>query len=56
VFAIVTFIAAANYVPVDLRLVGWQGHVRLSWIVLGATAIGILIGIVLSRLGRRVLY
>lgn len=50
--AAVTFVAAANYVLVDLRLPGWQGDVRLSWIVLGATAIGIGAGLLLVRIGR----
>ncbi len=50
--AAVTFVAAANFILVDFRLPGWQGDVRLSWIVLGATAIGIGTGILLSRIGR----
>ncbi|MDQ2682550.1 MAG: hypothetical protein M3Y37_03380 [Chloroflexota bacterium] len=50
--AAVTYVAAANYVLVDLRLPWWQNDVRLSWILLGATAIGIGAGFLLARIGR----
>lgn len=50
--AALAYVAAANYVPVDLRLPGWQEHVRLSWVVLGSAAIGIVIGVVTARLLR----
>ncbi|MEA2524334.1 MAG: hypothetical protein QOF73_1561 [Thermomicrobiales bacterium] len=50
--AALTFAAAANYVHVEVRLIGWQGELRLSWAILGAAAIGFLLGLVLSRLLR----
>ena len=50
--AAVTFFVAANYVFVELRLVGWHGDVRLSWALLGASALGFVIGLVAPRLLR----
>jgi uncharacterized integral membrane protein len=47
--AVVTFIAAANYVHVELRLIAWQGEVRLSWALLGAVALGSVLGLLASR-------
>jgi uncharacterized integral membrane protein len=52
VMAAITFIAAANYVHVEVRLIGWQGEVRLSWVMLGAVALGVVLG-VLMTLRRR---
>jgi uncharacterized integral membrane protein len=48
----ITFIAAANYVHVEVRLIGWQGEVRLSWALLGAVAFGVLLGFVVTRRWR----
>jgi uncharacterized integral membrane protein len=47
--AAVTFIAAANYVHVEVRLIGWQGEVRLSWALLGAVAFGGVLGLLAAR-------
>ncbi len=50
--AVLAFLAAANYVLVDLRLIGWRGDVRLSWALLGAVVFGFLAGFASSRLLR----
>jgi uncharacterized integral membrane protein len=50
--AALTFVAAANYVHVELRLIGWQGEVRLSWALLGAVAVGVVLGLLAPRLWR----
>lgn len=50
--AAVTFIAAANYVHVEVRLIGWQGEVRLSWALLGAAAFGVVLGFLAARRWR----
>ena len=50
--AAVTFLAAANYGHVQLRLIGWQGEVRLAWALLGAAAVGFLLGLSARRLRR----
>ena len=42
--AALTFVAAANYVMVEVRLVVWRGDVRLSWALLGAVGVGVLLG------------
>ena len=42
--AALTFVAAANYVMVEVRLVVWRGDVRLSWALLTAVGVGVLIG------------
>lgn len=47
-----TFVAAANYVIVDLRLIGWRGDVRLSWALLVTSGLGFLLGYGASRFGR----
>lgn len=47
-----TLIAAANFVLVDLRLIVWNGDVRLSWVVLGAALLGFLLGLFAARLRR----
>jgi uncharacterized integral membrane protein len=47
--AAVTFVAAANYVHVEVRLIGWQGEVRLSWALLGAVAFGGVLGLLAAR-------
>jgi NO-binding membrane sensor protein with MHYT domain len=47
-----TFFVAANYVHVELRLFLWQGEVRISWIGLGALAIGFGLGLIAGRLIR----
>ena len=43
--AAATFCAAANYGHVQLRLIGWRGEVRLAWVLLGAAAVGFLLGL-----------
>lgn len=50
--ASVTYVAVANFVLIDLRLIGWRGDVRLSWVVLGAAALGFVTGILINRVGR----
>ena len=47
-----TYVAAANFVLVDLRLPWWQDDVRLSWVVLGCSATGFVAGFVTARLLR----
>lgn len=47
--AALTLFAAANYVRVELRLVIWVGDVRLSWALLGAAAVGFVLGLVARR-------
>jgi len=47
-----TYVAAANFVLVDLRLPWWRDDVRLSWVVLGCSATGFIAGFVTSRLLR----
>lgn len=47
--AALTFVAAANYALVDLRLIGWQGAVRLSWALLIAVGIGFGLGLIAAR-------
>lgn len=44
VLAALTFVAAANYVMVEARLVVWRGDVRLSWALLAAVGVGVLLG------------
>lgn len=46
------YVAAANFVPVELRLPGWQENVRLSWVVIGSGGIGVVVGFVSARLLR----
>ena len=50
--AALTLFAAANFVLIELRLVFWNGDVRLSWGLLGAGAIGFLLGLLVPRLLR----
>jgi uncharacterized integral membrane protein len=52
VLAVLTYVAAANFIVVELRLVGWVGDVRLSWIVLGSAALGLIAGFALGRANR----
>jgi hypothetical protein len=52
VVAVLTYVAAANFVVVELRLVGWVGHVRLSWIVLGSAGLGLATGFAIGRVNR----
>jgi hypothetical protein len=52
VLAALTFIAAANYAPVEVRLIGWQGGVRLSWALLTAVAAGFGLGFIAALLLR----
>ncbi len=47
-----TLFAAANFVLVELRLIVWGGDVRLSWALLGAGAVGFVLGLVAPRLLR----
>ena len=47
-----TLFAAANYVHVEVRLIVWEGEVRVSWIGLGALAIGFVLGLLAGRLAR----
>ena len=43
---VMTYLAAANYIIVEIRLIGWQGDVRLSWALFGAIVFGVLLGVV----------
>jgi uncharacterized integral membrane protein len=52
VLAVLTYVAAANFVVVELRLVGWVGDVRLSWIVLGSAGLGLVTGFAIGRANR----
>jgi uncharacterized integral membrane protein len=52
VLAVLTYVAAANFVVVELRLVGWVGHVRLSWVVLGSAGLGLVTGFAIGRANR----
>jgi uncharacterized integral membrane protein len=51
-FAGLTFFAAANYANVELRLLFWEGEARISWIGLGALAIGFVLGLIVGRRSR----
>ncbi len=44
--SLLTFFAAANYILVEVRLIGWQGDVRLSWALLSAVALGVVLGVI----------
>jgi uncharacterized integral membrane protein len=50
--AALTLFSAANYVHVEVRLIVWEGDVRVSWIGLGALAIGFVLGLLAGRLVR----
>jgi uncharacterized integral membrane protein len=50
--AAVTLFAAANFAHVELRLIFWEGEVRVSWIGLGALALGFVLGQIAARLVR----
>ena len=50
--AVLTYVAAANFVLVELRLVGWVGNVRLSWIVLSSAGLGVATGFAIGRANR----
>ena len=50
--AALTLFAAANFALVELRLVFWNGDVRLSWALFGAVGLGLLIGLIAPRLLR----
>ena len=50
--AALTLFAAANFALVELRLVVWNSDVRLSWALLGAVALGFLLGLIVPRLLR----
>ena len=52
ILAALTLIAASNFSLVELRLIAWQGEVRLSWIVLGAVALGFALGLLVARVRR----
>ena len=41
---VMTYLAAANYIVVEIRLIGWQGDVRLAWALFGAIVFGVLLG------------
>lgn len=47
-----TYVAAANFVLVNLRLPWWRDDVRLAWVVLGSSAAGFVAGFVSARLLR----
>ena len=47
-----TLVAAANYVFVELRLIVWSGEVRLAWVVFGALGLGFVLGLAMPRLRR----
>ncbi|HEY8446332.1 MAG TPA: LapA family protein [Thermomicrobiales bacterium] len=50
--ALLTLFSAANYVLVDLRLLIWEGDVRLCWALLMAAGIGFVLGLLAPRLLR----
>jgi uncharacterized integral membrane protein len=43
---VMTYFAAANYVLVEVRLIVWQGDIRLSWALLSAVALGVVLGVI----------
>lgn len=47
---VLTLVAAANFVLVEVRLIIWEGDVRLSWALLGAVTLGFLLGLAVDRL------
>jgi uncharacterized integral membrane protein len=49
VLVVATFVAAANFAPVDVRLPGWHGDVRLGWALLGAAVVGFALGALVAR-------
>lgn len=51
--ALVVLFIAENFVVVELRLVTGQVEMRLAWAVLIAGGLGVVIGLLLSRLWRR---
>jgi uncharacterized integral membrane protein len=52
--ACLTLFAAANFAHVELRLIFWEGEVRVSWIGLGALALGFGLGLISAHLVRGV--
>lgn len=50
--AMLTLVAAANYGFVELRLIVWNGEIRLAWVVFGALGLGILLGLAVPRRRR----
>lgn len=50
--AMLTLVVAANYVFVELRLIVWNGEIRLSWVIFGALGLGFLLGLLTPRLPR----
>lgn len=50
--AMLTLFAAANFVLVELRLVFWEGEVRLAWALLLACVTGFMLAVVVLRLPR----
>ncbi|MGI8643359.1 MAG: lipopolysaccharide assembly protein LapA domain-containing protein [Thermomicrobiales bacterium] len=49
---IVTLFASANYVPVEVRLLFWEGEVRLAWALLVASFVGFILAVAAMRLSR----
>jgi uncharacterized integral membrane protein len=50
--AVLTPLAAANFVHVELRLLVWAGDVRLAWALLAAAALGFALGRLAPRRRR----
>ena len=49
---LVTLFVAANFVLVEVRLIFWQGEVRLAWAMLLAYLVGLISAILVLRLSR----
>lgn len=47
-----TLFAAANFVLVEVRLIVWEGNVRLAWALMLACIFGFIAGVAVSRLPR----
>lgn len=50
--ALVVLFIAEKFVIVELRLVTWEFQARLAWVVLIAGGLGVVAGLLLSRVWR----